>query len=293
MVDDVSEIEGKTEYPFLVSSGQRELALSIIGLEQDTVFYNFKNKAGNAIYVPEDGLLISDYAAKELRVGVGDRVKLHAYLSDEDDSWAYVRGVVYQAMGVNGYMNRDALARAYFTPGVVTGFFMNSDDAAAESKLMKLPAVSSVSSIAATREIFREYTRIMNAFIFFMVLLAGILGFAIVYNATIISIGEREREFSSLRVLGFSGGDIFRLLLKENNVISVAGFLAGIPLANVFLRYSSEVFSTEQYTMHLSAGLWNYLQGMIATVLFIVLAQAATYIKIQKLDFMAALKNRA
>jgi putative ABC transport system permease protein len=196
-------------------------------------------------------------------------------------------------MGVNGYMNIDALASRYLTPGVVTGFFMNADDPEAKRKLMELPAVASVSSPDATRETFQEYTQIMNIFIFFMVGLSGILGFAIVYNATIISIGERETEFSSLRVLGFSGGDIFRLLLKENNVITVAGFIAGVPLANVFLRYSSDVFSTEQYTMYLRAAPENYMQGIVATVFFIVLAQTATYRKIQKLDFMAALKNRA
>jgi putative ABC transport system permease protein len=293
IVDDVSDLAGKAEYPFTLSSGQREVSLSVIGLERDTVFYNLSNRAGDALDVPEDGILISEYAAKKLRVGVGDRVRLHSSLSDEDDQWIEVSGVVYQAMGVNGYMDRKELARRYFTPGVVTGFFMNADDPQTESKLMELPAVASVSSLAATKSVFREYTQIMNAFIFFMVFLSGVLGFAIVYNATIISIGEREREFSSLRVLGFSGGDIFRLLLKENNVISAAGFVAGIPLANVFLSYSSDVFSSELYTMHLRAGPWNYMQGLLATIFFIVLAQVATYRKIQKLDFMAALKNRA
>ncbi|MDR1572290.1 MAG: FtsX-like permease family protein [Clostridiales Family XIII bacterium] len=293
LLDAVDEMEGKAEYPVLLSSGPREISLSVIGLERDTVFYNFKNQAGDAIDIPENGVLLSDYAAKELRVGAGDRVRLHAYLTGSEDRWIEVGGVVYQAMGVNAYMRRDVLAREYLAPGAVTGFFLNTDDPNTESKLLALPAVASVSSLAATRESFQEYTQIMNAFIFFMVILSGILGFAIVYNATIISIGEREREFSSLRVLGFSGGDIFRLLLKENNLISVAGFVAGVPLANLFLRYSSDIFSTEQYTMHLRAGPSHYLGGMAMAVFFIVLAQAATYRKIQKLDFMAALKNRA
>ncbi|MDR2089440.1 MAG: FtsX-like permease family protein [Clostridiales Family XIII bacterium] len=293
VVDDAGEFEGKLEYPVLLSAGPREIALTVIGLEKDTIFYHFKDKAGKAVAIPEDGLLLSDYAAKKLRVGVGDGVKLHSYIAGREDRWMEVEGVVYQAMGVNAYMRADALARAYFEPGVVTGFFLNAGDPRAESKLLELPAVASVSSLAATMEVFQKYTQIMNSFIFFMVLLSGVLGFAIVYNATIISIGEREREFSSLRVLGFSGGEIFRLLLKENNAISAAGVLAGVPLANLLLIYSSDIFSTEQYTMHLRAGPEHYLQGMLLTACFIVLAQAATYRKIQKLDFMAALKNRA
>jgi putative ABC transport system permease protein len=94
-------------------------------------------------------------------------------------------------------------------------------------------------------------------------------------------------------VLGFSRGEIFRLILRENNIITAGGLLAGLPVANILLRYSSEVFSNEQYTMHLRAGPAEYAMGLGATVVFIVLAQVATYRKIQKLDFMAALKNRA
>jgi putative ABC transport system permease protein len=292
IVDGVTDIEGKIEYPFRLSSGPREQALSVIGVERGTVFYHFRTQAGETLEIPENGLLLSDYAAKKLRVGVGDFVLLHSYLSDQDDRWIEVSGVVYQAMGVGAYMDRDFLAKAYLDPGVVTGFYMNAGDPLTESRLLDLPAVSAVFSLAATQDVFQQYTAMTNATIVLMVALSGVLGFAIVYNATLISIGERETEFSSLRVLGFSRGEIFRLILKENNVITAGGLLAGVPLANLFLRYSSEVFSTEQYTMRLQAGPAEYLTGMGATLLFIVLAQIATYRKIQKLDFMAALKNR-
>ncbi|MDR1136568.1 MAG: FtsX-like permease family protein [Clostridiales Family XIII bacterium] len=293
IVDDVQEIEGKIEYPFKLSSGNHEITLTLIGVEKDTVFYNFKDQEGIRRDIPEDGLLVSDYAARKLKVGIGDKVLMHSYLSDNEDKWMEVQGIVYQAMGVNAYMDKDALAAEYLAPGMINGFFMNCGDPETVSKLKEWPAVTAVSSIVSITDTFQEYTQMMNVMIFFMLILSGVLGFAIVYNATIISIGERETEFSSLRVLGFSRGEIFRLILRENNMITIGGLAAGIPVANILLRYSSEVFSTEQYTMHLRAGLLNYAEGFAATVLFIILAQIATYRKIQKLDFMAALKNRA
>jgi putative ABC transport system permease protein len=291
-MDGAAEAEGKLEYSFELSSGPRDISLSIIGLAPDTAFYNFRDKEGRPLYIPEEGILLSDYAAKELGVGTGDQVRLHARAQDKEDRWTTVGGVVYQAMGVNGYMDKGLLAREYLAPGAITGFYMNADDPEAVSKLMKLPVIANVISLEATRETFQTYTELLNTYLFFMVALTGVLGFAIVYNATIISIGERETEFSSLRVLGFSRGEIFRLLLKENNVITVLGLVAGIPLSNVLLRYSSDMFSTEQYTMNMRAGLENYVQGALATIFFIVLAQAATYRKIRNLDFMAALRSR-
>ncbi|MDR0570547.1 MAG: ABC transporter permease [Clostridiales Family XIII bacterium] len=292
-VDDVDGIECKIEYPFKLSSGQREMNLSVIGLDGGTMFYRFRTKEGRAVPLPEEGALISDQVARKLGVGVGDRVLLHSYLSEKDDLWVRVEGVVYQAMGVNAYMNREVLAKSFFSPGAATGVLMNSPDPRATEKLMRLPAVASVTSLASVVSLFQEYTALMNVFVLVMLALSGTLGFAIVYNAAIISLGERETEFASMRILGFSRVEIFKLSLKENNVVAIAGAALGIPLANLFMMYASDVFSTEQYSMQLRAGPAIYLQGLAATAFFITLAQIATYEKIKSLDFMAALKNRA
>jgi putative ABC transport system permease protein len=291
-VGSVEDIEGKLEMPFRLSRGNHEISLSVIGLERGTVFYNFKNKNGSRLELPEYGILISDYAAKKLGVKVGDMALMHPY-TGQDDGWVEVRGVVYQAMGVNAYMDKGAMAREYFEPGAVTGFYLNSDAGGVKEKLLDLPAVNSVASLAATQDTFKEYTQIMNISISFMLLMSGVLGFAIIYNATIISIGEREAEFSSLRVLGFSRGEIFRLVFKENNVAVAGGLAGGVLLSHVLLAASYDIFSTEQYTLLLRADLPVYVEGAAATMFFVILALAATYKKIQNLDFMAALKNRA
>jgi putative ABC transport system permease protein len=291
---EVNEIEGKVECPVKLTNAQHEISLNLVGVAQDTIFYNFKTKDGRPVAMPEEGVLISDYAASKLGVAVGDRVLLHSYLRpDADDVPVEVSGIIYQAMGVGAYMDKTRLARDFLSPGTVTGCYINSEDTNAAASLMQLPGVSSVISIGSLASIMEEYVAIMNITMVFMLALSGLLGFAIVYNTTIISIGERETEFSSLRVLGFSRGDIFRLVLKENNFITVLGILVGLPLANLFLLYSADIFSTEQYTMVMRASIVNYLQGIAATAFFIILAQFATYKKIQGLDFMAALKNRA
>jgi putative ABC transport system permease protein len=152
--------------------------------------------------------------------------------------------------------------------------------------------VTSVSSTDSIADVFAQETQLMDSMIGFMLILSGVLGFAVVYNATIIGIGERETEFSALRVLGFSRGDIFRLVLKENNLTTVIGVLAGMPLANLLMVYFSGIFSTEQYSMILRAGPETYIMGLAVTVFFVVLAQVATYRKIRGLDFMAAIKSR-
>ena len=293
ILDGVTELEGKVELPFQLANGTKEIALSVIGIQQDSVFYSFKNREGKVVNLGDSGILISDYVAKSLEVGIGDKIKIQSYLYDQDEQWMEVGGVVYQAMGTNAYIDMDYLLKEYFSSDFLTGCYLNTTDPDAVEKLLELPMVSSVTSLETTIQVFQEYTGLINVAILFMLVLCGILGFAIVYNATIISIGERETEFSSLRVLGFSRWEIFLLIIRENNIITIAGLILGIPLTQAFLQYSSAIFSTEQYTMNVRADLLTWAGGAFMTVLFIVLAQTATYRKIHKLDFLMALKNRA
>ena len=52
---------------------------------------------------------------------------------------------------------------------------------------------------------------------------AGIIAFGVVYNSARVSLSERERELASLRVLGFTRGEISLILLGELAVLTLAG----------------------------------------------------------------------
>jgi putative ABC transport system permease protein len=291
-LEDMEGLEGKIDMPFKISSGTRDISLPLLGVERDTAFYRFRDKEGNPLPFPRDGILLSDYAARKLDVGVGDSVKLHSYLYDRDDRWAVVSGIVYRALGTRAYADMDYLARNFLEPGAVTGCFLDSADPDAARKLMELPAVASVVSVRDARAVLKTYTRMINAFLAFLVALSGLLGGIVIYSVAIINIGERETEFSTLMVQGMSHWEIFSLLLRENNVVTILGFIVGVPLTALFLEYSGDLFSTEQYTIMMSASAVNYLDGALLTGLFIVTAQAAAWRRIKNLDFLSALKNR-
>jgi putative ABC transport system permease protein len=174
----------------------------------------------------------------------------------------------------------------------VNGVYVNSDDEKIYEELAKVAMISSVMSIQETRDIFEEYMSIMNASLTFMVIFSGILGFCIVYNATSIVIGEREMEFSALRVLGLSGNEIFKMILSENNILLIAGIIAGIPLGLSILSSMSSMLNTDMYTFNMTASGSAVALAAVFTALFVFFAQFATYQKIKHLDLMSALKNR-
>ncbi|WP_349630709.1 ABC transporter permease [Bradyrhizobium liaoningense] len=65
--------------------------------------------------------------------------------------------------------------------------------------------------------------------------LVAVIAFGVVYNNARISLSERARELASLRVLGFTGGEVPRIQLLELAILALVaqspGWLMGYWLA--------------------------------------------------------------
>jgi len=288
----VDYIEGKLEYPFELANGNKKQSVNIIGLDRDTKFYSFHDVSGVKTDIPKRGMLISENLSNALDVKKGDLVQIKSYIPGKDDVYIQIKGIIKQTLGINAYMDVDTMGEILLEKNVINGVYANSKDPDVNEKLIRAANIASIMSIADTRAVYDQYMTLMALSVGSMVIFSGILGFCIVYNATIVSLGEREMEFSSLRVLGFSKREIFFMIVRENNVIMILGLLLGIPVGNIMAEYSSAAFSSDLYTLDMSPTVNALIMAGIYTIGFVLLAQLATYRKIRKLDFLQALKNR-
>ena len=286
-------VEGRIEYPFEISIGNKVKTVTIIGIKEDSHVMNLTNLDGQAIYPVKDQILLTENLANALGVGIGERVLVESYIPDGKDCYLVVQDIVKQMMGMNAYMNIEDLGKNLLEPGIINGVYINSDDSEVVSTLRKMDNVSTILSSGDMQSMYMDYMCLIIMMLGALVLLSGILGFCIVYNATIVSLGEREMEFSSLRVMGFAKNEIFRMMLSENILISIAGVILGIPMGFGMTSYSSAVFSNDLYTLYMTPTMSAALSSLFFTALFLLVAQFATYEKIRKLDFLRALKNRA
>ena len=197
-------IEGKLEYPFELANGNKKQSVNIIGLDRDTKFYSFHDISDAKTEIPKRGMLVTENLAKALGVKKGELVQIKSYIPNRDDVYIQVSGVIKQTLGMNAYMDLDTMGQTLLEKNVINGVYVDSKDSDIKKELLRASNVATVMSIADTRAVYDKYMTMTNISIGFMVLFSGILGFCIVYNATIVSLSEREMEFSSLRVLGFS-----------------------------------------------------------------------------------------
>ncbi len=287
----VKRVEPYDEFPFEIRNGWRTKVVNVVGLQEDTAFFHLKRPEGGVHSIPEDGILISESLARILKVDVGEKLIFKSFIPNRKDSAFKVMGLVRQTLGTNIYMSQKTMQRELLEPGWATGALVQGDNQV-KGKLTEWKNVQTVQSSTELMTIFMEYMELSLASISLMVFFSFILGFAIVYNSTMMTINERLMEFSSLRVLGFGTGQIFGLLLKENILVTVLGILVGIPLGWEMIVITVQYYNNELYSFSAVPEAWSFVQAGALTLLFVVLAQGATYTRIRRLDFIEALKNR-
>ncbi|MCC5909661.1 MAG: FtsX-like permease family protein [Clostridiaceae bacterium] len=288
---EVDHIEPKVEIPFELRNGWRKKNVSVIGIPQDTAFYNFKSPSGTPIVVPRDGIILTEGLGKILGVEIGEEIVLKNFIPDREDTTILVEGMTQQHLGTNAYMNIDTLNHVLGERDMITGVMMNSED----QVVLKLQDVKNISQVQSVEDMMNSFLEFMDMIIYsvgIMMLFGGILGFAIVYNTTIISISERTMEFSSLRVMGFDKKEIYKMISRENGLMTMLGILLGVPIAYGMCYGVVSAFATDLYSIPLIIEPRSYGVAAIATIVFVTVAQLATIKKIYRLNFIDALKNR-
>lgn len=288
---DAKVVEPLIEFPFEIKRGWKSKIVNIIGIKPNTKMYEFTNPKGQAIGLPSNGLAITEGLARLFDVGVGDVLRVTSFIPGRKDVDLRISAIVEQPLGVNAYMNLHAMQTTLMDNGLVNAIVVQGDDIDA-SVFNTIKSIKSVQSLTDMMEIFKQFTAITYSSIIIMIVSSGILGFAIVYNSTIMTINERTLEFSSLRVLGFDKSEIFRMIVRENIVMAIIGIIIGIPMGASMIDMMMASFSSELYTLKIASNPMVYVYTGLVTLFFVLVAQFATYEKIHKLDFIDALKSR-
>jgi putative ABC transport system permease protein len=97
--------------------------------------------------------------------------------------------------------------------------------------LRERPRVASIISQDRVIDAFMETSaEVMLIYTFILSLFAGVIAFGVVYNSARIALSERDRELASLRVLGFTRGEIAYILLGELVVLTMLSIPIGLLL---------------------------------------------------------------
>lgn len=290
-VTNAEVIEGKLEIPFEIEQGSRDKIVSMIGLKSASEMYHFINKQGKNIDVPDDGVLITESISNYFGYQIGDTIHLKTFIPGQDDTTVVVKDIIKQTLGINMYANINYMQNNFVDKGTINSVMINSDENV-KDLLEDYHIIASVQSLQDIRDSFMEFMDYTIYSVSVILVFSAILGFAIVYNSGIMTINERQLEFSSMRVMGFYKKEIFKMITRETLLISVIGIIIGIPLGQSMLTGMGTAFNNDLYTFEMIATPISHMKTILLTVIFIAISIFATYEKIHRLNFIDALKNR-
>ncbi|SDZ82136.1 putative ABC transport system permease protein [Thiothrix caldifontis] len=104
-----------------------------------------------------------------------------------------------------------------------------TDEQAAELQA-RLPPALKLESFAARQQVFTQMTQAFSTNLLAMSLLAMLVGAFLVYNTMTFSVLQRRQAFAIGRMVGVTGGQLFRHLLLEALVLGVVGSVLGVLL---------------------------------------------------------------
>ncbi len=283
--------------PVRIRSGSTARQASVSGLsEGGRLFRVIDVESGRQVPLPGDGLILTSSLAKVLGVGPGDTVTVEVLVGRRRVEDLSVRGVVNQYMGQAAYMEIDAVRRLMREGPTLSGGFLAVDTAqlpALFRAVKETPAIAGSGLKGAALEAFTEtFAENIGIMIFFNVLFASVIAFGVVYNAARVSLAERSRELASLRVMGFTRGEISSILLGELGVLTFLalplGMLLGYGLSGVLVT----AFETELYTIPFSASPRTYALCAVAVLAAAAFSGLLVRRKLDHLDLMEVLKSK-
>jgi putative ABC transport system permease protein len=246
--------------------------------------------------LPDDGVLLSAALADVLGVGPGDVVRVNVLQGKRRSVDVPVAGLTEDFAGIASYMELHALNRLLGEGDRINGAFLSVADGQWESFLRELKATPQAAGVViknAMRESFRQTTAESIGMIQVLYsTFATVVAFGIVYNSARIALSERARELATLRVLGFSQGDVGTVLVGELVVLAAVALPLGLWLGSGMASLLIQSINTETVRLPLILSSSNYAYAALVITLATGISAWIACRKLNQLDLVGALKAR-
>src|SRR5262249_11041920 len=173
--------------PVRLRADHRSRTLAITGLPTTPRLNRVVDRDGDPKSLPADGLVVSKMLAEILDVTPGQSVRVEVLEGARPQKNVSIVDLVDDSMGLQAYMDIDAIRRLMREGSVVSGAAVTLDYAAVDrfySRIKATPLVAAVSLRHTILGNFRDtMAQNMNLQIFMNVMFAGIIAFGVTYNS--------------------------------------------------------------------------------------------------------------
>lgn len=276
--------------------GHVERRAMVHGVPEMRDLNNLVDDQLHPIPLPREGLVMNSKLAEILQVRVGDSVTFEVLEGARTVREVPVVALSTEFLGTFCYMSIRALNRLVQEADAINGAYLRVDTRHMDElyrSLKELPRVSGVTIKGSSVRSFRE--TVMKNLLqmqMFNVIFACIIAFGVVYNTARIALSERGRELASLRVMGFTRGEISYILLGELTVLTLAAIPLGLAIGYGLILTICQFLDTEMYRIPFVIGKTTYGFSVVVVLLAAIISGLIVRRRLDHLDLIAVLKTR-
>jgi putative ABC transport system permease protein len=279
-----------------ITNGPVSRRVAIQGRPPDADLSRVIDGEGRPVRLPETGVVLTDKFARILRARVGDLVQVETLERRRRIIDVPVTGVVQNYLGLAGYMDVAAANRLNLEGAVISGVNVMLDAGSHDELYREIKAMPAVASISLQTRALETLRRTMAENILLLTgvftMLALVIAFGVVYNSARIQLSERGRELASLRVLGFTRGEVSWILLSELAILTAFALPVGWLLGYGFAYAIAQGVETELFSFPLVIERTTYALASVIVIAAAVGSALVVRRRIDRLDLVEVLKTR-
>jgi putative ABC transport system permease protein len=292
----VLRAEGLRTVAARVDAGHRSRDVAMVGYPDAAELRRVVSGDGREVPLPLAGALVSAQLGRALRVRAGDTLAVKVLEGDRRTLRLPVSGLVDDMAGLQVYLRKPLLEQLLGTAPSSNAAALTVEPTHrldVERRLTDMPQVAAVSDRPAAIRKFRKETgtsmliisAVLTAF-------AATIAVGVVYNNARVALSLRSRDLASLRVLGFTRGEVSGILLSELAAQVVVALPLGLLLSRWFTHWVVNLSHPERFRLPDEVS----PRRLAFAVMVTLLASAASGLLVRRqldhLDLIGVLKTR-
>ena len=295
-VEGVEQVEGFRIAPARLRFGHRSYRAALEGVEAEGELRRLLDAGLRPIELPPRGLVMTDYLADMLHMQPGQVLRVEILEGARPVLEVPLVGTTREYLGVSAYLRREELNRLLQEGDVISGAHLATDARRKPDVYAQLKNMPKVAGVVIQEAAIAQFYETMEQTILFFTMVAAGLGaviaFGVVYNSARIALSERGRELASLRVLGFSVGEIAYILLGELVLLTLISLPFGFAFGRVLCAYLASQFDSDLYRVPAVLEPEAYSFTALVIILSTVVSGFLIWRRLRRLDLIAVLKTR-
>ena len=292
----VLQAEGQQYKSAILRNGHFEKRVSVEARRPGNDLSRIVDATGTVVDAPPGGIMLTERLADQLGVGVGDTVETEFLDGRRSTFDLTVTGLVTQYFGLGAYMDQDTLARMFQQSPRVSAINITFDAARREeldASLKELPALAGTIMMAENRRSFQDTVseNILIATTIYAIL-GALMTVGVAYNGARIQLSERARELASLRILGFTRGEVSYILVGETMLLALIAQPLGWWMGYRFAKLLTEGFTSDLYAIPLILEPRTFTNASLTVLIAALVSVLLVRRRLDSMNLVSVMKTR-